>query len=58
MSAILTNRLEDKLKHISDPYTHKVTNDFDEQASFLSGWNQDYTQVSAGSLTDSLQKYI
>jgi len=27
---------------------HQLTSDFDEQASFLRGWNQDYTQVSAG----------
>lgn len=27
---------------------YHLTSDFDEQASFLNGWNQDYAQVSAG----------
>jgi AraC family transcriptional regulator, ethanolamine operon transcriptional activator len=48
MSATSTNFLGDKLNLISNTYSHKATTDFDEQASFLSGWNQDYTQVSAG----------
>lgn len=33
----------------SDGFSHQVSNDFDEQASYLLGWNQNYSQVSAGS---------
>lgn len=33
----------------SDGFNHQVSNDFDEQASYLLGWNQNYSQVSAGS---------
>jgi AraC family ethanolamine operon transcriptional activator len=31
-----------------DNFSHQVTDDFDEQASYLQGWNQNYAQVSAG----------
>jgi AraC family transcriptional regulator, ethanolamine operon transcriptional activator len=48
MSTISSNISDNIPNLISDAYIHKVTNDFDEQARFLSGWNQDYTQVSAG----------
>lgn len=29
-------------------YSYQESSDFDEQASFLAGWNQDYAQISAG----------
>lgn len=32
----------------SHRFNHQVSNDFDEQASYLLGWNQNYSQVSAG----------
>lgn len=30
-------------------FKHHCSHDFDEQAAFLNGWNQDYAQISAGS---------
>lgn len=33
----------------SDQFCHSSSDDFDEQAGFLNGWNQDYAQISAGS---------
>ncbi len=33
---------------IKNSFFHHSTNDFDEQASLLQGWNQDYAQISAG----------
>lgn len=32
----------------SNSYSHQTSNDFDEQASLLKGWNQAYSQISAG----------
>lgn len=29
-------------------FCHHFSHDFDEQAAFLNGWNQDYAQISAG----------
>ncbi len=35
-------------------YSHQESNDFDEQAGFLAGWNQDYAQISAGHFKGSV----
>ncbi len=48
--------------HIAEPLTlsHQAlfclqgTHDFDEQATFLNGWNQDYVQLSAGNFRGSM----
>jgi AraC family transcriptional regulator, ethanolamine operon transcriptional activator len=38
------------LLHSTDEsrYVHHLSQDFDEQAQLLQGWNQDYSQLSAG----------
>jgi AraC family ethanolamine operon transcriptional activator len=38
-----------KLTSFERLFNHQINNDFDEQASLLKGWNQDYAQISAGS---------
>ncbi|MFA6039999.1 MAG: helix-turn-helix domain-containing protein [Methylophilus sp.] len=48
MSEIIPSILTTHSTQSSNLFKHKVSQDFDEQASFLHGWNQDYTQVSAG----------
>lgn len=37
-------------------YDYQASDDFDEQASFLAGWNQDYAQISAGRFRGSVTK--
>lgn len=41
--------LNDLNQHQNTPqFRHQFSHDFDEQATFLNGWNQDYAQISAG----------
>jgi AraC family ethanolamine operon transcriptional activator len=45
-SSTLTKMGLTSFEHI---FNHQTNSDFDEQASLLKGWNQDYAQISAGS---------
>lgn len=49
MSFDSSSLTEVTLDECDSGFRHQVSNDFDEQASLLKGWNQDYSQISAGS---------
>ncbi|MDX1916263.1 MAG: helix-turn-helix domain-containing protein [Methylophilus sp.] len=48
MSFDSSNLTEVTLNDCDNRFRHQVSSDFDEQASLLKGWNQDYSQISAG----------
>ncbi|MGV3581618.1 MAG: helix-turn-helix domain-containing protein [Methylophilus sp.] len=56
MSFDSSSLTEVTLDECDNGFRHQVSNDFDEQASLLKGWNQDYSQISAGSFQGSISE--
>jgi AraC family transcriptional regulator, ethanolamine operon transcriptional activator len=57
MSFDSSSLTEVTLDESSHGLLHQVSHDFDEQASFLRGWNQDYSQISAGSFQGFISEF-
>jgi AraC family transcriptional regulator, ethanolamine operon transcriptional activator len=44
----IVNLKQSQIQNVIDSFSQQVSHDFDEQASFLKGWNQAYNQISSG----------